>query len=473
MFRVSSTPFVRSCAARTGLVASATLSMLLAGCGAQYRPVVTSTGPSAPGGQPTKYAVVISDPDPTNASSTTPGLATIVDFSGDTVITSPQIQAKPNYVVTNSAGTQAFITSNAGNFSEFSTSNPNTLISSNVVYSTLDSTALPVNLSAFALSNSTASVFVPEPGKQMIAALTSAGQLVREVAMPSTPSYIVGTDSGLRMYVLNTNGDENGTASAVESSSTAGLSVTGTITVGKDPVYGVMTSDAKRAFVMNKGSQSVSVINAATNALDVTMPTITIPTVTDSSGNNLSQNPVWADLNPTTNILAVLSEGDGTHGGLLTVISIPLCSTIAQPDNSTCDSTDPSDATGFGQVLATVPVGINPTMVQILRDTVTPRAYVANTGNDSSNGSVSVVNLTSNVVTATVPVQADSTTLSTSAIYGLHPTTLATSVGTPTGRVYITSPDSRYLTILYTDTDTVYTHVPIYGSGIRVVMTAR
>src|SRR5581483_5388661 len=72
---------------------AAALSVLVAGCGNQYRPVVSAINPVGPAGQPAKYAVAISSP-----SASSPGLLTFVDFSGDTVLTTPQILSNPNYL---------------------------------------------------------------------------------------------------------------------------------------------------------------------------------------------------------------------------------------------------------------------------------------------------------------------------------------------------------------------------------------
>jgi len=78
------------------------------------------------------------------------------------------------------------------------------------------------------------------------------------------------------------------------------------------------------------------------------------------------------------------------------------------------------------------------------------------------------------VVTATIPCGPDpgsaSSTPATDA-YG-HPNSISATQGTPTGKVYVTSPDSRYMTIIYTDTDTVQAHINLQGLGLRVLVTA-
>jgi hypothetical protein len=125
------------------------------------------------------------------------------------------------------------------------------------------------------------------------------------------------------------------------------------------------------------------------------------------------------------------------------------------------------DATGFGTIFATATVGVNPVMVSILQDG--SRAYVINAGNATTPGSVSVVSLTTGLVTATIP--GDNTSTVATSIWG-HPNSVSATTGSPTGKVYITSGDSRYMTVIRTDTDTVDTHVTLQGTGVRVMVTA-
>ena len=55
-------------------------------------------------------------------------------------------------------------------------------------------------------------------------------------------------------------------------------------------------------------------------------------------------------------------------------------------------------------------------------------------------------------------------------IYG-HPTTVSATTGTPTGKVYVTSPDNQYLSIIYTNTNAVTEHINLQGKGVRVLVT--
>ena len=434
------------------------VSLLLFGCGAQYRPVVSAINPVGPASQPTKYAVAISSPSPTS-----PGLLTIVDFSGDSVLTTPQILSNPSYLALNPGGGTGFVINSAGSFNTFGVSSR--LISSNILQNTLTAGGSPVSITDISLPTET--VFVPEPDLSQVSALSPSGSLQQNIGIADNPVYVVGTSGALRAYAISEgNGGNNGYVSPIESGN---LAVTTPINVGVNPVYGVMTPDGKRAYILNNGSGTVSVINVVNNGPDVAMPTI-------PATGTLGLHPVWADLAPTNSELIVLNAGDGVTPGSLSIISIPLCSAAAQPTNPNCNAANPVDATGFGDVLATVPVGINPTMVSVLQDGT--KAYVANAGNASAGieGSVSVVNLISGKVVATIPaISAGPATVGVNTtpgeVYG-HPGTIVATTGTPTGKVYVTSPDNRYMTVIETDTDTVDTHINLQGNGIRVVITS-
>ena len=221
-----------------------------------------------------------------------------------------------------------------------------------------------------------------------------------------------------------------------------------------------MTVDDRRAFVLNQTDGTVTVINVQNDALDSPLNTITVGT-----------RPVWADLASGLDELVVANEGNGTTPGSVSIINIPLCSATALPTNPNCDPTNPIDASTFGQTIATIPVGINPIMVTVLSDYT--RAYVANAGVASlpcaANGvavpgvsttcTVSVVNLTTDTVTATIPING-------------HPVYIASSDATPTGKVYVVCNDSQVMSVIETDTDSLDTTIPLQGYGVSVRVTA-
>lgn len=486
------------------MVAAAVLAAgagILAGCGNAYRPVVATIGVVGPAGQPQKYAIAVSTPTKIPASgpinfigtwsaATTyslnqgvsyqgsqyvslqnvnlnqnpvtataywavlsNGLLTMVDFSGDTVLITATIGLNPYYMALDGSGGNFFTlnsdkTMTSGNLSP-------SLISSEVLESTLPPGANPVSI--FAANQST---YLPDPGVAAIDQLASTPPALKEelpVAAGYSPLYVVGQPGGVRAYAINPS--TSGAAGQVGVIETGTNTISTTLTVGRGPVYGVMTLDQRRVFILNQTDGTVSVINAQTNALDT--PVNTIP---------VGVRPVWADLASGLDELVVANEGNGTTTpGSVTIISIPLCSATSLPTNPNCSPTNPIDAATFGQVVANIPVGINPIMVSVLSDYT--RAYVANAGNPalpcSTTGipdaghttcTVSVVNLLSDTVTATIPING-------------HPAYIATTNATPTGKVYVVCNDSQVMTVIETDTDRLDTTIPLQGYGVSVRTT--
>jgi DNA-binding beta-propeller fold protein YncE len=436
--------------AAAGLAGVGLVAVALAGCGNTYRPVVSAINPVGPAGQPQKYAVAVSSPSPTAN-----GLLTLVDFAGDSVLVTPSLGVNPYYFVLSSSGTTGYTLNSDKTVNSFDVSS--SLITSQVLETTLLPGSNPVSL--FATSSAS---YMPDPGLSAIDQLSGTPPaLKQELPVATNPVYVVGVNGAPRVYAISQGtGTAAGQAAAIE---TGANTISTTIPVGRGPVYGVMTSDYKRAFILNQTDGTVTAINAITNALD--QPVLPNPIA-------VGVRPVWADLVATKNEMVVANEGTGTSIGSLSIISIPLCSptTLAGNAGSTCDTTNPVDASAFGTVLATVPVGVNPIMVTALSDGT--RAYVANAGVASlpcsptglplagyTTCSVSVVNLTSLTVTATIPING-------------HPAYIASTNSTPTGKVYVVCKDSQVMTVIETDTDSLDTTIPLQGFGVSVRVTA-
>jgi DNA-binding beta-propeller fold protein YncE len=430
----------RAVSAAAGL---AILLVSVAGCGNTYRPVVAAINPVGPAAQPQKYAIAVSSPTPTSN-----GLVTIVDFSGDTVLITATLGVNPYYFILNSSGTTGYTLNSDKTVNSFDVST--SLISSQILQTTLLPGANPVSVFP------STSTYITDQGNSAIDQMTGTPPALKQsLPVTANPVYVVGVNSTARAYAISqgiTPGVSAGQVAAIE---TGGNTISATLPVGKGPVYGVMTGDSRRAFILNQTDGTVTAINSQTNTLDTTAPTIQV-----------GVRPVWADLVPTKNEMVVANEGTGTSNGSLSLVSIPLCSVTALPSNPNCDPNNPVDAVGFGTVLATVPVGVNPIMVAALGDGT--RAYVANAGVAglpcSPNGlpqagyttcTISVVNLTSQTVTAVIPING-------------HPAYIAATTGTPTGKVYVVCKDSQVMTVIETDTDTVDTTIPLQGNGVSV-----
>ena len=211
-------------------------------------------------------------------------------------------------------------------------------------------------------------------------------------------------------------------------------------------MYAVQSPDGKRLFVLNRGSDTITVINSQNNTLDDCVPfvnqigrTVTChPSLPLSTAAGLTgagvpavAGPVYAEYNSTTGQLLVADY----DGNVVNVIDVSL------------DEFGDDSAT-FGATF-TVPVGTNPASVTALFDG--SRAYSAN----QADGTVTVINMTSHTAEKTVPVTG-------------HPRTVVSTQNSIYGKVYVASPDSPYLTILRTDQDIVDTTVLVQGNVIDV-----
>lgn len=447
-----------------GILGAALVCASMLGCADLYRPIVTNVPPVQPGPQPTKYAIVITcgnDPH-VNArniynvctGSNAPGLASMVDFSGDSLMVRVNLGTGPRWLGLDNVGLTAFIPNTDGTINSFYIQNSTE--TNNVNTSTLLSNANPNSL-----LSTTNYLYVSEPGRSSIGVLkatssNSAPSVVLEIpitdplapGVPQNPVNFVGNSNAQRIYAISQGGNAGGCPTSGSNGNATGIEVdtntiSSVISLGTCPVYGVSTLDNRRAFVLNEGSGTVTVIDTEQNQLDKN-PNLNNGTIA------VGQGPIWADIYNGGSILAVANSVSNT----LSLINISL------------DSFG-NDTQNFGKIIATVPVGKGPSSVAILQDGT--RAYVAN----RTDGTVSVVSLLSNTVLKTIPIPQSSclegnpTTLCT-----VHPISIAATTGVPLGKVYVVSPDSDVMTIIRTDNDTIYSNLLLTGTGIQVRVTA-
>jgi len=428
--------------------AIAAVVALIAGCGDTYRPVVTPVSTAGPAAQPQSYAVVVSAPSPTTA-----GIATIIDYSGDSVLAEAPIGPGPSTFTIDETGSTGYTVNSDGTLSNFPIAS--SLQAKQVSYSTLSSTAKPVNLFspsgglwAADLNGNVADVFTGIP---------EAFKLAIPVGTPTTPVTMVGPGVvSQRDYVINQNGISSavacnlspttgpiGSAVGIETST---YTVSSNIPVGKCPVFAVQSADNRRLFVLNRGDDTITVINSQENTLNTCTPflnqngqTVTChPSLSVSPAPGLVHaGPVYAEFNATTSQLIVANY----DGNSISVIDVS-------------EDEYGNDSSTFGTTF-TIPVGNNPASVTVLADG--SRAYTAN----QTDSTVSIVNLSSHVVEkAALPVIG-------------HPRTVVSTQNSSYGKVYVASPDSPYLTIIRTDLDIVDTTVLVEGNIVDVRVTTQ
>jgi DNA-binding beta-propeller fold protein YncE len=420
------------------------IAMLAAGCGNQYRPVITPINPTGPASQPTAYVTVISQPGfaplpsgdvgPCQSGVTyaNPSIISLVDFSGDSIMNQADGGYGPLTYSLEAGGANVYAPNCDGTLTTAQATTVS-LLTKDVQTSTLLPGSAPTN-TLFAGSN----LYVTESGlhgptcltTNCVAQLTGSPEGLKQ-EIPVAPALInmTGYSTGERVYAIsqgNSNGGTqpawgdcanpssvtvNGEADAIE---TATNTVSARLPLGICPVFGFQTPDGLRNFVMNRGSGNVTVINTQLNAIDSAHPSITV-----------GAGPVYADYYRPGQIL-VTSNYDGNS---ISIISVSL----DQYGN---------DSSTFGTVLATVPVGLHPVEVSVLQDG--SRVYVANQGDIASGtpGSVTIVNLENYTVEQTITLTS-------------NPHAIQSIYNYPIGKVYVASQNSPYLTVIRTDTDIV------------------
>ncbi len=420
----------------------------LAGCGAGYRPVITPINPSGPAPQPTSLVAVVSATTPT-----TPGVVTIIDYAGDTIMATSPIGPGPTSFSIDQTGSNGYTVNTDGTLTNFPVSI--TLQQKNVEYSTLPATSNIVNL----FSPSTGLWASDQTGNvvDLLAGFPATFKLT--IPVGSTPLMVMGPAlQGQRNYaIVQGIGDLTGVACNVsprtaatvgqaDAIETATFTVSASIPAGKCPVYAVQSADGKRFFVLNRGDDTVTVINSQNNTLDVCTPFVNQagrlvtchPSLPLSTSAGLSgagvpavAGPVYAEYNAATNQI-VIADYDG---GTVSVIDVGL-------------DEFGNDGPNFGTTF-TIPVGTNPASVTVLNDG--SRAYTAN----QADSTVSVVNLASHTLIKTLGVNG-------------HPRTVASTQNSLYGKVYVASPDSPYLTIVRTDQDIIDATVLVQGNIVDV-----
>jgi hypothetical protein len=452
------------CQARVRLVQAGTVlaaAALVAGCGNNYRQAIIPINASGPAAQPTSYAVAVSTP-----SATTPGTATIIDYSGDSIMASAAIGIGPTSFTLDATGSSGYTINSDHTLTEFPVST--NLQEKLVLNTTLPPLAQPLNLFsptaglwAADLNGNLLDIFVGNP----LSYLSS-------IPIAPTPVMVVGAGSGAQRYfILSQNiaaptGVECNTSPTTQPAGEAtGIELSSyssdpPIQVGKCPVYAVLSGDGKRLFVMNRGDDTISVINAQNDTLDTCtglvnqagQPVTCHPTLPLSltavnalnaikpgsgtppngiAGMTQTAGPVYAEYISATNQLVVANYG----GNSISIIDVSL-------------DEYGNDSPTFGTTY-TVPVGSNPACVTVLYDG--SRAYTAN----QTDQTVTIVNLSSHIVEKTLPVSG-------------HPRTLVSTQNSTQGKVYVASPDSDVLTLIRTDQDIVDNTLLLQGNVVDV-----
>lgn len=476
------------------------LAALIAGCGDNYRPTITPVGSSGPASQPTAYIVVVSS----TGLPTSNGVVTLIDYSGDTILTEATIGPGPSAFTLDSFGSAGYTLNSNGTISNFAitaslqtkqVSFSSLSVSSNIVNLTPATQlwATDLNNNAGSLNNDLVDLFSGLP-----AAFQRAIPVASSGVAPTLPIFVAGANvqSAQRVYAVSQNLPDT-TAGAVTCNNPANFAslsagaatpielATATadpiIPVGKCPVFAVQTPDGQRLFVLNRGDDTITVINTSKNTLDqCPVPLVAgacpAPYNTNQNGQPITFHPVLplstasltaANAPPNCNIEANPTCGMGSIAGPVhaeyNAATQQLI--VSNYDGGSISVIDVSldvygnDSTNFG-ITYTIPVGTtatpNPASVTVLYDG--SKAYTANQNDGTTSGTVTVVNLSTHTVEKSIHVAG-------------HPRMVVNTQNSEFDKVYVNSPDSPFITVIEstpTITDQVDTTVLVQGLPIDI-----
>ncbi|MDY9927291.1 PKD domain-containing protein, partial [Methanosarcina sp.] len=247
-------------------------------------------------------------------------------------------------------------------------------------------------------------------------------------------------------YAYITNYGSN-TVSVID---TASNTVTATVNVGYGPLGVAVNSDGTKIYVANRGSTTVSIIDTATNNVTATLSIANYPT-------GIATNPTKAKVYLTTyyGIVYVIDTITNTVTATLNVGYEPN-GIVVSPDGSKAYVTSSNDGTvsvfdtDSSTVTKTMKVGSNPYGIAVTPDGT--KVYVAN----SNSNNVSVIDTETDNVTKTVDV-------------GSAPRGVAVS---PDGtKVYVANSGNSAVSVIDTATDTVTKTVDVGSSPYGIAVT--
>ncbi|HWG49452.1 MAG TPA: YncE family protein [Candidatus Acidoferrales bacterium] len=254
----------------------AAISMLLmSGCNDTLRQFITAVpGPGGnPAGAPSHAIVLSTNPATPSDGSVAVGSDLHIDVSGDTVV--GVVPVGPNPVFLGKTTNRAFILDGQG-----ATPNGAATVTSYIALlpqsSTPTTTTLPAGTDPVAGGFSSSGNFYLVQSANIdptIPGLNNAGMIAANVNAITTtipvgtnPVAVVGNNSNNKVYVVNQGSNDVTVISTIDNF------VLSTIPVGTSPIWGVMATDGVHAFIVNQGSNDVSVIDTFLDKVIATIP---------------------------------------------------------------------------------------------------------------------------------------------------------------------------------------------------------
>jgi YVTN family beta-propeller protein len=295
------------------------LMLICLSCGETYRPVATPIIPNLPNPAFSHIALVISGNGPNN-----PGASTSIDVSGDTAVSQSTVGLMPVHAVL-VAGNRVYVANSLDDtVSTFSPSNatPVTTIS-------LPSGSVP----SFVGTAENDVVFIANFGSNTVSAISTTLNVlvppVYGIPVGVHPVSLAETPNDQKLYVANRG--NNGAGGSVTSINPIDRSVNPPIANATwvSPVSVAARSDGNRAYVLDEGSGMVSAIDTAHDAV---VNSVSVGVGANFMSYDSTRNRLYV-VNPVANTVTYLEAATDALAGVVLNVANPV-SVVALPDGS-------------------------------------------------------------------------------------------------------------------------------------------
>src|SRR5580704_9303988 len=234
------------------------LMLICLSCGQTYRPVATPIIPSLPNPGFSHFAVVIS-----GNGTDHPGASTSINVSGDTAESQSTVGLMPVQAAVVLNGTRVYVAnSHDDTVSTFSPTSP----------TPVTTISLPAGSApSFVATAENASVYVANSGNNTVSAITMASNVLEQpvygIAVGIDPVWLAETPNLQKLYVANRGNGAGG--GSVTSINPVDRSVNPPISnaIWVSPVSVAARSDSNRAYVLDQGSGLVWPIDTASDSV--------------------------------------------------------------------------------------------------------------------------------------------------------------------------------------------------------------
>lgn len=368
------------------------LVLMISGCGDTFRPVANPL--PGPGGDPQRQTMSVTIAD----NGGNPGTATNINVSGDTNVGQLSLGRTPVH-----AGLQANLRVFVANQDDDTVSQFSALLPQTPpVTITLPAGSDPV----YADSTEAANMYVAERGTNKVGVIAS-NALQAEVSVGTSPVALAETPDGRKLYVVNNGSNDVSVMTTIDRTVASQ-----TIAVGTSPGWAAMSSDGALLFVVNEGSDNVSVIDTAsdTKIADIAVgagpnfavydPLLRRVYVTNRAGNSLSI--IKADVTPPVALGSPVSVAAAPCTG-----STPVAVTALRDGSRVYVANQGSNnvcvlSTTNNQFIRSIGVGTSPVAIGSSFDSA--KVHVANAGGGTATdpGGTSVIRTVDDTVVTTI-----------------------------------------------------------------------